>query len=311
MCRLLQIPSFIVNKLINIIIVASFAGLWVATLFSSQTEIALGFVLIITFGIVHGSNDILLLSKLASQTKGLSKGTSLGLYIAIVLITFLAFYVIPILTLILFIIFSGYHFGEQHWEEKIQVAQKWLLAIFQISYGTLILAILFIFNTAEVIDIVAIITGVTLLPATLLVSLISAISLFALSLLLIIYYDPFVRDRLLTELFFLGLLTLIFKMSSLIWGFTIYFVLWHSLPSIYEQVHFIYGNTERKNIIAYVKNAFPYWIISIIGIVICYFWFRESALFYAIFFSFIAAVTFPHAFIISQMFKQKKQTKSS
>lgn len=299
------------NKLINIIIVASFAGLWVATLFSTQTEIALGFVLIITFGIVHGSNDILLLSKLASRARGVSKGTSLALYIALVLITFFAFYVIPVLTLILFIIFSAYHFGEQHWEEKTKVMQKWLAAIFQISYGALILAILFVFNPTEVIDIVSVITGLTLPPATLTVGFISAISLFVLSLLLVVYYDPFVRDCLLTELFYLGLLTLIFKMSSLIWGFTIYFVLWHSLPSINEQVHFIYGKTERKNIIAYIKNALPYWMISIIGIVISYFWFKESALFYAVFFSFIAAVTFPHAFIISQMFRQKKQSKSS
>lgn len=299
------------TKLINIIIITSFAGLWVATLFSDKTEMILGFMLIITFGIIHGSNDILLLNKVTSHKKKRSKVTSLILYILLVLATFFAFYIIPVFTLISFVLFSAYHFGEQHWENKTQVTHKWLLFISQTAYGGLILAILFIFNKLAVIDIVSVITGFILSLLFFKVSLLIMVALFVISLLLILYFDPLFRNQLLQELFFLGLLTLIFKMSSLIWGFTIYFVLWHSLPSLYEQVHFIYGKAEKKEVISYIKNALPYWIISIIGIILSYFWLKDSTLFYAVFFSFIAAVTFPHAFIISQMFKHKKEKNPS
>lgn len=294
------------SKLINLIIISSFAGLWVATLFSKLTELILGFFLILTFGIIHGSNDILLLHKVNSPTDQGSTIKSLITYIFVVLCTFLAFYGIPTLTLIVFIIFSAYHFGEQHWEDKVNIPQKWLLFLYQTSYGLLILSILFTLNISEVINIVRVITDHTLSPTIFNTLLFCSIAFFSLSLLVILYLEPIVRNILLQELFFLGLLSLIFKVSSLIWGFTIYFVLWHSLPSLYEQVQFIYGKVAFKEILAYIKNAIPYWVVSIIGIIISYIWFKDSILFYGVFFSFIAAVTFPHAIIITKMFKQKK-----
>jgi hypothetical protein len=56
----------------------------------------------------------------------------------------------------------------------------------------------------------------------------------------------------------------------------------------------------------YCKNALPYWVVSIIGVALVYFVFKDENSFYALFFSFLAAVTFPHAIIINKMFKNKK-----
>jgi hypothetical protein len=55
-----------------------------------------------------------------------------------------------------------------------------------------------------------------------------------------------------------------------------------------------------------MKTAFPYWLASIIGITIVFFIFKDDTIFNAIFFSFIAAVTFPHALVINKMFDNKK-----
>jgi Brp/Blh family beta-carotene 15,15'-monooxygenase len=94
--------------------------------------------------------------------------------------------------------------------------------------------------------------------------------------------------------------------STLIWGFTIYFIFWHSIPSLYEQITYIYKDFNNVNIFSYLKKAFPYWIISLIGIAIVYYIFKEEKLFYAIFFSFLAAITFPHALVMNKMFTNKK-----
>jgi Brp/Blh family beta-carotene 15,15'-monooxygenase len=108
------------------------------------------------------------------------------------------------------------------------------------------------------------------------------------------------------EIFYLIIFAIIFKVSTLIWGFTIYFILWHSIPSLFEQITFIYGDFNKNNIFNYIKNALPYWVISIIGLIVVFQIFKEEKLLYAIVFSFIAAVTFPHSLVITKMFKHKK-----
>jgi Brp/Blh family beta-carotene 15,15'-monooxygenase len=114
------------------------------------------------------------------------------------------------------------------------------------------------------------------------------------------------KKIILAEIFYLLIFTIVFKVSTLIWGFTIYFILWHSIPSLIEQVKFIYGELSKKTVLNYCKKAFPYWIISLIGIAIVYVMFNDAKMFNALFFSFIAAVTFPHTLVINKMFINKK-----
>ena len=105
-------------------------------------------------------------------------------------------------------------------------------------------------------------------------------------------------------------LAVIFNSSSLIWGFSIYFILWHSVPSLLDQISFIYGDLKKINIIKYIKNAFPYWLVSIIGIIILFYIFKDEKHFYSLFFAFIAAVTFPHAIVMMSMFTKKSNKKA-
>ncbi len=56
------------KNIYNIAIVLSFFGLWITSLFPKELEIILGFILIFSFGILHGSNDLLLISSI-SNTK--------------------------------------------------------------------------------------------------------------------------------------------------------------------------------------------------------------------------------------------------
>ena len=113
-------------------------------------------------------------------------------------------------------------------------------------------------------------------------------------------------EAILKELFTLVVLAMIFSSSSLIWGFAIYFILWHSIPSLLEQIKFIYGDVKTVSALNYCKAALPYWIISLVGMVILYAIFSSEKQFYSLFFAFIAAVTFPHAIVMVKMFSKKK-----
>ena len=294
------------NNIFKFSIVTSFLGLWITTHVPESFELIFGFILIFTFGMIHGSNDLLIINKILEKSKYYSKLSVLTAYLLIVSFAILIFYWTPALALFLFVLFSAYHFGEQHWEHSLSKLNKILKSTFYFSYGLLILYLLFVFNDIGVKSIVYEITGYQLenlysFPVILILGCFLG-AVLAIG----IYFNQPSTEIVLTELFSLAVLTIIFASSSLIWGFTIYFILWHSIPSLAEQIKFVYGDFKLESILKYCKSAAPYWIISLIGIAVLYAVFSGEKHFYSLFFAFIAAVTFPHAFVMVKMFSKKK-----
>ena len=300
------ILKFYMDKINNISILLSFLGLWITSMFSGDFEIILGFLLIFSFGILHGSNDILLIHSISITKTKYPFIRVLATYLIIVLAAVILFYILPSTGLVLFILFSAYHFGEQHWEYRTLNISKYLKNTLYFVYGLLVLQLLFVLNPIDVIKVVFSITGHTLQSAFIIYSFVANSIVFILITIVLVMESDYIKAILLKELLYLVIFTIIFKVSTLIWGFTIYFILWHSIPSLYEQVNFIYGAFNKKNVFQYCKKSFPYWVLSLIGIGIVYVIFKEEKIFYAIFFSFIAAVTFPHTLVINKMFAHKK-----
>ena len=285
-------------------IVSSFVGLWITSLLPESFELILGFILIFTFGMIHGSNDLMIINRLSSSNN--SKFFSILLtYLFVVSSAILIFYLVPVLALSLFVLFSAYHFGEQHWEDTLCGFNSFLKRIFFFCYGMLILFMIFNFNPEKVIEIIYEITSYSLLE---IYSSEVIITLVAILFLLISYglYNKSIKmPSVLRELALLLILGIVFKASSLIWGFTIYFILWHSIPSLLDQITFIFGNLEKKSIFKYAIAALPYWLISLIGISVLFLIFKNEKHFFSLFFAFIAAVTFPHAIVMLKMFTKK------
>lgn len=294
----------------NISIVSSFVCLWLASLLSSDLETVCGFLLIFSFGILHGANDLLLFDKMALH-KGKSAHTIiLAIYVVLVILVFLLFLVIPLWALAVFILFSAYHFGEQHWERSKLKSPIGIKKLFFGIYGLFILALLFALNATEVLQIVFSISNYQFSPNILEYGFIIISMMFLAITGYLAFKQKNFRKNGIEELLYLLVFSIIFKISSLIWGFAIYFIFWHSLPSLYDQITFVYKDFNKKNALAYTKAAFPYWLISVVAIVVFYFVFKSMDVFYALFFSFLAAVTFPHTFAIHSMFKRMRKDKS-
>ena len=294
------------NNIFKFSIVTSILGLWIATHIPEKFELILGFILIFSFGMIHGSNDLLIINKILEKSKYYSKFNILVAYLMIVSLAILIFYMAPILALSMFVIFSAYHFGEQHWEKSFIKSNNSLKSVFYFCYGMLILQLLFTFNDIGVKFIVNEITGYQIANLNSFPIIIILGSLVLIMTAIELHFKRISSEIALTELFSLVILTIIFNSSSLIWGFTIYFILWHSVPSLAEQIKFVYGEFKLKTTLKYCKSAAPYWIVSLIGMVILYFMFSNEKHFYSLFFAFIAAVTFPHAFVMVKMFSKKK-----
>ena len=295
----------------NIAIVASFFGLWLDSFLSNELQILSGFFLIFTFGILHGANDLLLIKNINTKKQSNSGIKILGYYIMVVLIGILFFYTIPQIALLLFIIVSAYHFGEQQWQNLPNDFPKWLVIIFQFFYGFGILLLLFNYHLIEVQNVILNIAKISIPDRYFMVLLqVSGIIFIGLSAYLF-WKSEEIRKKLLLEFFYLVLFAILFNSSSLIWGFAIYFVLWHSIPSIIDQIKFLNGSFSMTYFIDYCKAAGIYWFISILGITVIYYFCKGEQLFNALFFSFLAAITFPHAAVITEMFRgNEKQIKN-
>ena len=294
------------TKFTNFSIVASFLGLWINSFIEEETQIIIGFLLIFSFGILHGANDLQLIDKTLSKLSGNSFYKILLYYVAVVVFGALLFFFIPALALLLFIVVSGYHFGEQHWQSELMGESKKINLLFHLFYGLQILSLLFVFHIQEVQRIISDISKINLTSNS--IYLFFYFSLFGFLVLCLIKYlkSKEIKKTVIQELLFLLVFAIIFKTSTLIWGFTIYFILWHSIPSMIDQISFLYGSVTFDNFKKYLKSAFLYWISSLAGILLLYLIFRNVYFFDALFFSFLAAITFPHVWVIVNMFKTKK-----
>ena len=292
------------SKTLKLSVITSFVGLWLTSYLSNKYQIIVGFILILSFGVLHGANDLVLINNLKSDKK-LNFRELIILYILLIAISALLFTTIPILALLLFILFSSYHFGEQHWNEIVTINKNSYSSVFHFIYGLLILLLLFYINTNEVIAIIYEITQFRISAALIEVTLLVCLVLFSISTIKMYIDSTEFRKNIIEQLFYLLVLVIVFKVSSLIWGFAIYFIFWHSIPSLNDQITFLYGSSTWANCKLYFKTAFPYWCISLIGIFGLYYIAKDMLVFDALFFAFLASITFPHCIVILNMFKNK------
>ncbi len=289
-------------KMSKLSIITSFAGLWLTSYLSDTNQLIFGFILIFTFGILHGANDLVLINQI-ENTKKMAFLRIISFYILIVLSSVVLFTLLPSLALLLFLLVSGYHFGEQHWASLIENICQYRKP-FELLYGLFILSLLLFFNANEVTKIIFEITGIQLITLTYKVFLIATGVLLVLFSYLMTKKHVDFKNNIIEQLFYLVLLCVIFKSSSLIWGFTIYFIFWHSIPSLNDQITFLYGKYSFHNFKQYFKTAFLYWLLSLVGITLLYYVAKDLVVFDALFFSFLASITFPHAFVILKMFRK-------
>lgn len=283
----------------NFMMFFTFFLFWFSIQFGEFVEDSVAFVLIVSLGILHGANDLLILAK--GKNSKIFFFKNLLVYLIIIIACVLTYLFSSFVAILLFILLSSYHFGEEHLGDKIKV-NRFFNFIFYLSYGIFLFSILFYVSLAAVNEIMQELTGTIFTEAQ-----IANTFLISLSVLLILSIYLYVTKKttisvLFKEFFYLCLLSLVFKTSSLILGFAIYFIFWHSIPSLLNQVTFIYGDLTKESVKNYIKKAFIYWVISVFGLFILYKIIPEINLFSSIIFVLLFAVTAPHTWV---MFKMK------
>ncbi|MCH8533872.1 MAG: Brp/Blh family beta-carotene 15,15'-dioxygenase [Flavobacteriaceae bacterium] len=293
--------------------------IYVIAIFSSVLAIVLNFllknyyldilalILVLTVGIAHGANDLLIIKKIKKNKHSYELNKYTFGYVSMVVLVLALFYFLPWLILTGFVFISAYHFGEQ----QLQISKKILHASSKIKtlffiYGLSVLLGLFYFNlnfTREIIfDLIKVNIPEVYFTSGFFISL-SITFLVFIFLLIKKLLQPL---QVVQEILSLILIFIVFYYSELLFGFAIYFVFWHTIPSLRDQINYLFENQSKQKFLLYVKNAFPFWLISVIGLVVLYYLFGSENMFLSIMFAFIAAVTFPHVIVIERMFSKIK-----
>ncbi|MEO0573387.1 MAG: Brp/Blh family beta-carotene 15,15'-dioxygenase [Bacteroidota bacterium] len=282
----------------NIIIVLTFFGLWLSTQLPSVAQDYIAYAFILTFGVLHGANDITLITSLTKK-KGSNKRLLLT-YLGAVLLVTLLFMISKGLALIFFILISAYHFGEQHFShhlKKDSAISPFLYAL----YGSVILFMIFSIKLNEVLIVIEDLSG-WILDRNLFIGFLSIGALGTLMCCYKLIKDGILEINPVKELFYLAVLGITFANSSLVWGFAIYFIFWHSLPSMKDQLHFLYGRASGSNFMSYLKTSSLYWLVSILGLGLLYWLLKDSVdYFITVVLYVLAAITFPHVLVMSKI----------
>ena len=277
----------------KLIIISSILCFILSNIFSETVQNVAIMTGILTFGVIHGANDVILLNK-NLEKPALNSRYLILLYSLMVLLSAIFFFYFSVIALMFFVLYSSYHFGEQQW--TLFEKKKTNLSFLNFSYGLFIFSMLFIFNEQDVSKIIYDITSILITENQFLNFFIISSSCLCFS--IIFFYKKIIR-QLSTQVVLLVLLSLLFYLSDLMLSFAVYFVFWHSIPSIVEQTNYIFGQNNHTSFIKYFKKAFIYWVVSMIGLIVFFYFLKDNqSLLISVFFSFLAAITLPHTLVI-------------
>lgn len=276
----------------------TFFLIWLSVQFGEIVEDSIAYILVVSVGILHGANDLLILSKLEDGKNSFTR--NLLIYLGIIIVCALIYFLNPFVAIVLFVILSGYHFGEEHFGEKLHQAPIFDFVFFT-AYGLLLFSLLFYLSQDDVAVIMNQLANKTFSETQILAILFpSAIIVFSLAGYLMLTKKE-TKVNFGRELFYLLVLLVVFNTSSLVLSFAIYFIFWHSIPSIIHQTKFISGDIDNHALLYYVKKAAVFWAISVVGLVVLYFLFPKATDLASVVFAILFAVTAPHTWVMHQM----------
>tara|TARA_R110002073_G_scaffold163377_5_gene319478 strand:+ start:501 stop:1214 length:714 start_codon:yes stop_codon:yes gene_type:complete len=224
------------------ILLAIFSGGFVVNL---EQQLLFALILIIVFGIPHGAID----NVIFLQQSKLSKWKFYLNYIGGVIINILSWIYFPEFAFMLFILISAYHFGQSQFSNyNFKGTQSKLLFI---SWGMALLLGMLSFNQLEIIEMTSQMSEFDRLSAFLSGSFleIGFLAFFILTLFLLfrlVILKKLKIEQFLMEVFVYSLAFAGFYVFPLLVGFTLYFVVLHSIKVLNEEYLFVSHFIKRN-----------------------------------------------------------------
>ena len=273
---------------------------------SIENQLIYSSLSILLFGIPHGAIDHIIFFKKRNITQLKFYLIYLGLIIGFVLMWHIA----PVLSLLLFLLISAFHFGESQFEDiKLN---KILKNSFYFFWGIALLATLIFYNLKELANVTAYFDDTLILEkvydlknVTILFYFTNIVTLS--SMIMLFIYKKIKIERLLSEFFLLFLIHVTFYLFPFIIGFTLYFVVLHSLKVMQDEIEFFKKDNPEFSFLDFLKLLAPYSILSIFFTTILLLLSYYSYIPYSIPFLsiiIISVITLPHAIVMNIFYNE-------
>lgn len=274
-----------------------------------QEHIAAFSIILILGGIPHGAADYLIYRQLPqNENTAVPKRIFLFCYLGVIALYGLLWWKSPLLAFTLFILISLYHFGQSNWQ-YVDFDNSVRRIVSYLLWGALVIIfpVLLYLNDAAVI--IYEITGwplqaeVIRWPAIFLIialNLINIVHLFEAELIT-------ARD-LSKELVNIMVLVGLFSTTPLLIGFGIYFLCWHSLGSVLDQLSEFRKRTNAYNLKHYLREIIPITIAALTGLAMLYWWIGDDTNYASnlgLLFCFISIITVPHSILMDLFYMVK------
>ena len=263
--------------------------------------------LILLLGIPHGAVD----HKIHQST---SRDKNLVRYIITYLLIatgYIIWWIIdPPKALLMFILLSAYHFGQELLEDKGLEIERYKLA-FYVLWGSLILIAPLLFSIEEVSNYLLIVSGYSFAHVSeeLMLGLASIIYLLASIHLVALFVKNQIPKRSLFGLVgFVVVNTALHFFLDFIIAFTVYFVLFHSLNAFRHQFFWLEKRNKNYTIKKFIIDLSLFGLLAIAGIGITIGLIGPSSVdaLISLFFILISLITLPHAITLNQFYQVRK-----
>ena len=263
-------------------------------------------ILILFVGIPHGAADHRLFQKLYQSVYGQRALLLFYLgYLGLMGAVFIGWYLLPVVTLLIFLLLSAYHFGQGNF--AYLKARSWLHHAIYLLWGSWVIMTPVLWHFTEAQPVLESLLGFTLTPPANLLLWLIPLGVLAITILLMCVVQPALKPQhFWRELISVAVLALVFYFSPLFLGFAIYFALWHALPSALDQIRFLFQKENRGTARRYVLTALPFSAMAIIGIVAIAIVQPDLDLsaYWSWLFAFVAALTLPHMLLLDRVYER-------
>ncbi len=274
-----------------------------------ESQALISLIFIVLFGIPHGAIDHLLVKQ-----EGIRKPLNFySFYIGLLLINIFIWFTFPVLGLISFLLISAYHFGQSQFS-SFKLGHVLTEKILYLTWGIAILSGLVYYNFQQVDLIIDQSIDLSLflsLPSKeLFRNILIGSSLTTIAILIYGFVKQRIGlERVLVEVLFFALIQVCFFLLPILIGFTLYFVILHSLKVLIEEFNYLKTVTKDLGLMRFVGKLLPYTLLSILGgVFLIYLNFSGYLIMSSAFvlLLLISSITLPHSIVMEGFYHKSK-----
>ena len=261
-------------------------------------------VAILFFGIPHGAIDHKIHLKFSKK----SNVRKFILIYVLVGLGFLLWWVLmPMKALLIFIILSAYHFGQELIEDIAETPKN---PILNLIWGVIVLVSPIIFKFNELLPTINFIGSQSIFNISRDFQIITVlvIHLVGYAHLIYLFFKGIIHKIAVIRLIIFSIyLLLSYFLLPFIVAFALYFVLFHSINAMRHQFFWMRDRSTDYTFTIFLKDLSPFTILTIVGMSGLIYFLRPDdwSVFFTYFFVFISLLTLPHAMLFDELYVSK------